>query len=407
MKSFAYILNLECNPFSEFEDESLEVLIPLPVSDGYQKVSGLEFAPGGKEINDSRGNRMVLARLERGQTITVKAEITNLGFTWGQSRLELPPPGPEDLAEDVLIPLSPEIRALATELTSGLSSDEAKARAIYGYVRDRVAYQYPPAERGAQSTLWRKEGDCGEYAFLFCAFCRAVGIPARPVLGAFVGVPGFLWHAWAECWLEAGGWVPVDANLGREAFYFAPVLGVPANKDFYFGNLDRQRLVFSRGSGIAWPGELPQPVPLAQRSEYPAMIVDGQPFLWGLEVFKGKIPYLQFPYYLGSKPAPEAKEKLKLQARRHGGIANPLALLHQLLSHPVTNVTVVALVLLGVIAKNPSAAALAPLAGISRIVFLLFAVLFTISAIHKALLPRAGRFVVLVFAAFVIFLAAF
>jgi transglutaminase-like putative cysteine protease len=53
-------------------------------------------------------------------------------------------------------------------------------------------------------------------------------------------------HYWAEFWIDAFGWIPVDPALGAGI--------APANFNlrdnpgaFYFGNTDNQRISFSRG----------------------------------------------------------------------------------------------------------------------------------------------------------------
>jgi transglutaminase-like putative cysteine protease len=59
-------------------------------------------------------------------------------------------------------------------------------------------------------------GDASEHVRLFVAFCRAAGVPARPVQGlAWRGdAEGvFGWHSWAEVALR-GRWVAVDPTTG-------------------------------------------------------------------------------------------------------------------------------------------------------------------------------------------------
>ena len=55
-----------------------------------------------------------------------------------------------------------------------------------------------------------KKGTCDEFATLFIAFCRAVGLPARHRLGYMVKDRGVEGHAWAEVWLPTYGWLQVD-----------------------------------------------------------------------------------------------------------------------------------------------------------------------------------------------------
>jgi len=46
------------------------------------------------------------------------------------------------------------------------------------------------------------------------AWCRAVGIPARVVLGSWVG-GRMRAHAWAGLHADGTGWVPVDPSISR------------------------------------------------------------------------------------------------------------------------------------------------------------------------------------------------
>ncbi|MES2999263.1 MAG: transglutaminase-like domain-containing protein [Pseudomonadota bacterium] len=52
--------------------------------------------------------------------------------------------------------------------------------------------------------------DCQQGAALFCALCRARGIPARLVGGHFLYAARCSPHFWAEAWIEGRGWLPYD-----------------------------------------------------------------------------------------------------------------------------------------------------------------------------------------------------
>jgi transglutaminase-like putative cysteine protease len=93
----------------------------------------------------------------------------------------------------------------------------------------------------AEITLCNREGSCRDLAVLFCAACRAVNLAARFVSGyereASLEQNGDL-HAWAEVYLEGGGWRGYDPARGMavgtghvavaaasEALLAAPVTG--------------------------------------------------------------------------------------------------------------------------------------------------------------------------------------
>ena len=85
-------------------------------------------------------------------------------------------------------------------------------------------------------------GECGDYSALFIALCRVKGIPARPIVGywAITGIDQT--HVWAEFYVEPFGWVPVDPTIGQfEA----------DQRDYYFGNMDNQRVILNKGFNIS------------------------------------------------------------------------------------------------------------------------------------------------------------
>ncbi len=73
------------------------------------------------------------------------------------------------------------------------------------------------APLAAEATLASGEGSCRDLAVLFCDICRAVGLTARFVSGyereASLQENGEL-HAWAEVYLEGGGWRGFDPSRG-------------------------------------------------------------------------------------------------------------------------------------------------------------------------------------------------
>jgi transglutaminase-like putative cysteine protease len=112
-----------------------------------------------------------------------------------------------------------QIQALASSLTSGLSSTLAKATAIYNYVRDNIAYSYyANTKYGAVGTLNAGKGNCVDHAHLVIALCRAAGIPARYVHGQnCVFSSGLVTgHVWAQVLVD-GTWKVADATSKRNS----------------------------------------------------------------------------------------------------------------------------------------------------------------------------------------------
>ena len=123
--------------------------------------------------------------------------------------------------------LDPRIEALASDLRGQATSiDEVVDRTISWFTREGFIYTLNPGEMGANSTATflfdRRKGFCGHYASAFAVLMRAIGIPARVVLGyrggeinqhgGFLVVRQTQAHAWAEVWTGSNltGWRRVD-----------------------------------------------------------------------------------------------------------------------------------------------------------------------------------------------------
>lgn len=124
--------------------------------------------------------------------------------------------------------ITEEIKKASGEAVGDATAPLKKARRIFRWVRTHMTYEYPPpGGRGATVALREGKGDCGQYADLFVAMCRAQGIPARfaggfrlgpaPAAGE-AGTVGS--HAWAEFRLPNGQWLPADPT-GDEKGHFA------------------------------------------------------------------------------------------------------------------------------------------------------------------------------------------
>ncbi|MDR3304208.1 MAG: IPT/TIG domain-containing protein [Treponema sp.] len=122
-----------------------------------------------------------------------------------------------------------------------------QARLIYEWLITECSVQSAWLGNSALDALERKRADPFSASLLFCALARAAGIVAIPVAGVLIdrtntAIP----HYWAEFWLDNFGWVPLDAALGAGAA--PPTFNAPPSPaTYYFGNLDNQRLTFSRG----------------------------------------------------------------------------------------------------------------------------------------------------------------
>jgi transglutaminase-like putative cysteine protease len=141
--------------------------------------------------------------------------------------------GVRDLAKQHAIsnPSSPDsVESAMEELTLTISRNFAYDRTVtnvYSAVDD---------------VLKLRAGVCQDFAHLFIASARAMGVPARYVSG-YIHTPGdraaAASHAWAEAWIAGRGWVGFDAThpvrttehhvrlaVGRDYSDAAPTRGV-------------------------------------------------------------------------------------------------------------------------------------------------------------------------------------
>ena len=113
--------------------------------------------------------------------------------------------------------ITSSISNLASQLTKGLKTDEAKAQAIYNYVRDEIDYSYyANSKHGASGTLSLGSGNCVDQASLVVALCRASGIEARyaHAKGCRFSSGLVTGHVWAQI-LVNGVWYAADATSVR------------------------------------------------------------------------------------------------------------------------------------------------------------------------------------------------
>jgi len=128
----------------------------------------------------------------------------------------------------------PAIQNLAAAITRGLDSDYEKALALETWLRDpENGFRYDTTVSAASqdNTLssWLldetstdfRSGYCEQYASALGAMGRAIGLPARVVLGFTPGdvqsdgtiiVRDNNAHAWVEFWMPSQGWVRFDAT---------------------------------------------------------------------------------------------------------------------------------------------------------------------------------------------------
>jgi transglutaminase-like putative cysteine protease len=149
------------------------------------------------------------------------------------------------------------------------------ARVMYDVVNGHMKYDKSGTGWGRGDAVWAcdsQHGNCTDFHSLFISLARANKIPAKFEIG--FGLPekrgsgdvaGY--HCWAKFRTETGAWVPVDISEANKD---------PKMKEYYFGNLTENRVVFSTGRDITLePKQQGEPLNFFV---YPYVEVGGKPY---------------------------------------------------------------------------------------------------------------------------------
>jgi transglutaminase-like putative cysteine protease len=152
------------------------------------------------------------------------------------------------LREETLIPLSDDARRMALEAVGDRTGTDERARALYDNTLERMDYDKSGTGWGRGDFRYACDvgkGNCTDFHSYFIGLCRNIGIPAYFEIG--LSVPGDpdsgqtgTYHCWAYYW-NGGAWIPVDISEADRH---------PEKRDYFFGNLDEDRLAFTVGRDI-------------------------------------------------------------------------------------------------------------------------------------------------------------
>ena len=150
---------------------------------------------------------------------------------------------------DKFIPAEdPQIIALAREIIGNEKNAWKKAKLIYSYMTEHFTMQEKNRrdDENPLDLLKRKSGDAYDFAIVCTALLRAAEIPAVTDCGVLIGKNlRTQAHWWCEFYICNFGWVPLDSALGAGLKYDS--WSESENSDYYFGNVDSHRILFSRG----------------------------------------------------------------------------------------------------------------------------------------------------------------
>jgi len=246
----------------------LNLWVPLPVSRGPQRVSGVMIeSPYHFTMMHERefGNDYAFATIENPPAgeLTVLVHFTAERREETMSSLaETKATKPElerALRADKLVTLSPRVRKLAAEVTTGKRSPIDEAQAIYDHLLATMKYDKSIAGWGKGDTERAcdiRAGNCTDFHSLFMSLARAKGIPSRFVIGFPITakdgqVKGY--HCWAEFYVKGKGWIPVDPSEASKS-------SDPAVRKYLFGNLDPDRVQFTIGRDLVLDPRTAEPL---------------------------------------------------------------------------------------------------------------------------------------------------
>ena len=124
-----------------------------------------------------------------------------------------------------------EIENKAKLLTEDSKDDRDKALTLYIWVGNNIKYDNDKAERilnndkiedsGAITAFSKRSGICFDFASLYTAMCRSVGLKSRVIIGEAFNGKEYVSHAWNQVYIEdEDTWINVDTTFSVAGNYF-------------------------------------------------------------------------------------------------------------------------------------------------------------------------------------------
>jgi transglutaminase-like putative cysteine protease len=262
-------------------------------NDPAQQVRNLEIeAPYAYRVEpDSEGSRVLYLEIPDPKVKEFRI-VQTFGLTRAEIRNQIDPSLARSLtsserqsfatylAANKHILINDSIRRLANEIVGSETNPVLAARLLYDWVLYAVEHWVKdPRNKKASPVgstahaLTLHTGDCGDFASLWTSLARAKGIPTQIVYGALLK-PDLAGrdadqsvHCWTEFYAPGIGWLQHDVAIADiyEGSYPVTALNEqlvrltsadgtygadPTRVDYYFGNLDERRVVFSRNRDL-------------------------------------------------------------------------------------------------------------------------------------------------------------
>lgn len=173
-----------------------------------------------------------------------------------------------------------QIKALADQIVAGETNPVLAARKIYDWTLANIDYWVKDPDRlkaspvgSTEYCLRTRTGNCTDFHSLFASLSQAAGIPTKMVYGSLlkptlngVDVDGS-YHCWIQFYAPNLEWITLDVSLAdlylgdfslteknQRLVELTTATGYrggdPKMVDYYFGNLDERRVVWSVGRDL-------------------------------------------------------------------------------------------------------------------------------------------------------------
>jgi transglutaminase-like putative cysteine protease len=258
-RTYAISYSVNIRVMEASSSNTLYLWVPRPVTSASQRNPEIISRSAEPYIENYRGVSLYQMRdLQAGSgagiSLSHSVEVYAVETSLNPSQIRIPRQDsltPAVAAYTVSSPLIPsddsELKRQSQAITGREQNPYLKARRIYNWLLSDENIQWDTLSGDARDALLQKQADPYTAALLFCALARAGGVPAQPVAGVLVDkTPGAFRHYWVEFWIDGAGWIPADPALGAGAA--PPSFNLRQDHGaYYFGNLDSQRIAFSRG----------------------------------------------------------------------------------------------------------------------------------------------------------------
>ena len=242
---------------AESADDEMRMWLPLPSDTADQEIGELTVEANHNYIisalTSGVGRSLYIETLGEDISVTVSFDVTRRATAGGggATATEIA----ANLQNASMIPLNGKVATMSTSVKVAKGAGTMSvARSLYDHTLERMNYEKPlNGSWGRGDAEWAcdsRHGNCTDFHSYFMGLARTREIPARFVMGFPIngageaaGTTGNIggYHCWAYFYDQEEGWRPVDISEADKH---------PNKSEFFFGNLDENRLEMIGGRDI-------------------------------------------------------------------------------------------------------------------------------------------------------------